>query len=205
MVYSQRDDNSCGIACVIMVNFKLKKWQLAGAAAVGMAAPGLGPMASRFAVNSALKSEDEVDAAYARVTGKPYNGHEYTFATKLKNVLNELNIGTWKAEAVNQTALADKIATVSPDCGGAPAILLVNWRAGGGHFVVCDLFRKNSDGMVADVCDPWDGAVRTIALVSGQPVTYLAQPESGIDFGQSHRNYGSGNSGSMNGWIIYRT
>lgn len=204
VVYGQQSDASCGIACVIMVNFKMKKGQLAAAAA---SVPGGGVfsvpvVAGAFA--GAVKSEEEVDAAYAKVSGQPYTGSTYTYADVLPKVLNKLNIGTWTSKCVPATQVADTI--ISRAGSNTPCITLVHWRAGGGHFVVCDNVVRTGNGTEADFCDPWDAAVRTISLRPGQSILYqsAAVNQPGLDLGQ-HKSYASCSTADMDGWIVYQT
>ena len=121
MVYGQQASNSCGIACVMMVNFKMKKWQLAAALttapAGGAAVPAIG-----FNIASAIKLESQVDAAYAKATGKPYDGSTDTRATQLPKVLNNLGIGEWIAECYTGGNLADKIISYAGTGAGAAPV-----------------------------------------------------------------------------------
>ena len=105
VVYSQQAENSCGIACVIMVNFKMKKWKLAvaaSAASAGIVAAAPGMVS---AVSDTMRSEKEVDAAYAKVIGRPYDGSADSDATLLPQVLNQLSIGRWQSEYVPALSL----------------------------------------------------------------------------------------------------
>ncbi len=202
MVYGQQAEDSCGIACMLMVNFKLKKWQLAGAAA---AAPsGVFAFANAaVAFESAVKSEPEVYAAYSKVSGQPYKGDTYTYATILPGVLNNLDIGTWSARCVASNKVADTILDRS--FMGPPFIILVHWRSGAGHFVMCDNIVQDKAGTTAYICDPWDAAVRSVTLRRGQPLTYQAQEQAGWDLGQARKKYGAPSTGAMDGWLVYRT
>ena len=203
MVYSQHSQASCGIACVMMTNFKMKKWELArslSAAPAGLvAAPSIA-----MSFESAVKVENEVYAAYAQVSGQPYDGSAYTYVAQLAPLLNQLGIGTWRADFIGGSAMADKLThLVGP--GKPPVIALVHWSNSGGHFVVCDTIGKTGGMTVADICDPWDGALRTVTLTTGAPVYYdiLSDPQQ-IDLGQKHFKYNAASHGEADGWIIYR-
>jgi hypothetical protein len=204
MVYGQQNTNSCGIACVMMVNFKMKKANLAIAAG-GLGAGIAGLPVIGYNLASAVKVERQVYEAYARVSGKKYDGSQDTSALLLPKVLNELGIGTWVAEWIPQAQLADRIKFSVYGRNGAPVIALVYWRnSQTGHFVVCDTVVRSKGAIVADICDPWDTAVRTIPLTSGSPVVYQADTASGlVDFGQTHYT-ASSSTGDMNGWFIHR-
>ena len=204
MVYGQQASNSCGIACVMMVNFKMKKWRLAASlssAPAGIAAlPSIG-----FNVASAIKLESQVYTAYTKVTGKKYDGTADTFAEELPKVLNNLGIGTWIAECYAPEDLSAVIMNCVGGPDGAPVIVLVGWHSGGGHFVVCDTVVRSGSEVFADVCDPWDTAVRTVRLTSEFAVGYDANKATDlIDLGRKHNDH-HGNWGAMNGWIIHQT
>jgi hypothetical protein len=209
VVYSQEAEQSCGLACVIMTNFKMKKWMLEGAMVAG-AVPGIGPIvgpiASKYARDSAIKAEKEVYKAYAKVSGQPYNGSTTTNATILPKVLNELGIGTWTSTCLSATAIADSIKTNFSGSTGAPMILLLHWTSGSGHFVVCDSVSKSGGDVYANICDPWDGQVRTPKLSSGQETTYTTDaPGFHVDFFQTHHDYAKVDVGKADGWVICRT
>ena len=201
MVYSQQAQASCGIACVIMTNFKMKKWDLARSLSTSPAGLVAAP-AIKMSLDSAVKVEEEVYAAYARISGKPYNGSTYTHVAQLAPLLNQLGIGTWQADCMAGATMAERFKQlVGP--GKAPIIALVHWSDAGGHFVVCDTIAKSGRETVADICDPWDGALRTVTLTSGQPINYVAQSEPNqVDMGQKHFQYGSRSHGEADGWII---
>ena len=203
MVYGQQAGKSCGIACVMMVNFKMKKWQLAASlssAPAGIAAlPGIG-----YNVASAIKLESQVYAAYGKATGKKYDGSADTFATQLPKVLNNLGIGVWTAECYADRDLADTIIGSVGGADPAPVILLVHWLNGGGHFVVCDTVVRAGAQTFMDICDPWDTAVRTVQITSGTPIAYdVNRATDLIDLGQSHKDHNA-SAGDMDGWIIRR-
>jgi hypothetical protein len=85
-------------------------------------------------------------------------------------------------------------------------ILLLHWTSGNGHFVVCDSITKSNGANYANICDPWDGQVRTPQLTSGQATSYTADaPGFQVDFFQSHYDYTGTPSGAADGWVVYRT
>jgi hypothetical protein len=203
VVYSQKAEASCGIACIIMVNFKLKKWQLAAAASAVPAAGLAAAPSAAVAFAGAVKSEEEVDAAYTKVSGHPYKGATYTYAQVLPKVLNQLGIGRWEAKCLHSDALAGAILDRAPM--GYPFIALVHWRDdGSGHFVVCDNVVVRPSGASADFCDPWDAAVRTLPLTRDEEIVYQAQDQPGVDLGQAHHKYSAASTADMDGWIVYR-
>ena len=204
MVYGQQASDSCGIASIMMVNFKMKKWQLAAALSTapagGVALPVIG-----FNVESAIKLEKQVYGAYSAVSGRPYHGDTGTKPTVLAQVLNKLGIGTWVAERHTDGALAGKIIdVVGSPAKPTPAILAVYWRGTGGHAIVCDNVMRTATGGTADFCDPWDTSVRTLTLTRGSPIVYDVGKQDGlIDFGRSHNDY-TPSTGDMDSWIIFR-
>ncbi|MEO6340468.1 MAG: hypothetical protein ABIO39_10550, partial [Caulobacteraceae bacterium] len=179
----------CGIASVMMVNFKMKKWQLA--ASVSTAPAGAAAFAGiGFNVASAIKLESQVYAAYAAVTGQPYDGSAYTDGYKLIEILNKLGIGKWAIEYYDGGGLPGKLmAFVGGPAAPAPAIVHVKWRSQGAHFIVCDTVIRSGAQTYADFCDPGDGSVRTVQLTRGTPIVYRS---------------GSGAVGDMKGWVLYR-
>ena len=191
MVYSQENSNSCGIACVRMVVFKTNKFR---------------PQAI------ALRSEQSIDADYARVAGIPYDGSTYSNATLLFQLLNRFTTDTWVAEYVGPNAIAQKLIDCvgvggSPAAAtGAPVIVLVGWSAGGAHFVVVDSVNTSGGKHYASVCDPWDGNVHITEFTAGQPFNYTGAPVPwSWSVGAPEHDYAGGaSSGASNGWIIHK-
>ncbi|MDR3374406.1 MAG: hypothetical protein P4L98_11820 [Ancalomicrobiaceae bacterium] len=206
-VYSQQADNSCGIACIIMINFKLKKWQLGMAAAASVALGAWSNPIMDKVMHSAVKSEQEVYAAYAKLTGKAYDGSQYTDMGVLVDVLNELGIGRWSLEHVTNARLASRLMLGTRGPSAAPLMVHVKWRDnGGGHFVVCDEVDFEGTSLVADFCDPFDATVKTLAVSPGAGVTY--DTKTGPDpfsFVAPHYDYSAGKTGDLTGWVAYRT
>ncbi|CAN5213713.1 hypothetical protein BH11PSE2_BH11PSE2_20990 [soil metagenome] len=204
MVYGQQASNSCGIACIMMVNFKMKKLNLFSAMAE---VPGgmLGAPLVAFNVADAVKLEKQVYAAYAEVSGGAYDGSADTDGRILPQVLNKLGIGTWVCENYKGTDLPAKISRLVGGKHAAPVILLVHWRGDkSGHFVVCDTVVKSDTGTTADFCDPWDAVVRTVPLTGGSQIIYnVGKVEGLVDLGQSRNDHGT-SKGDMDGWIIHR-
>lgn len=103
MVYSQEAENSCGMASIMMINFKQKKGgMMTGLATAGHAAsvPVIGqamagPIAAA-AINYAVTTEPTVYKAYTKVTGTPYDGSDYSDAKFFPQVLKDLGLGEWE-------------------------------------------------------------------------------------------------------------
>jgi hypothetical protein len=196
LVYGQKADQSCGIACVMMVNYMLKRWELArNRDRVGLEI--------RHAADDAFRSEADVYAAYAKVSGQPYNGSKPTFTDMLVAILNELNIGHWQQIPLSSARVADRIIDSCMGQSPVPMILHVNWQTiRGAHFVVCDAAGPIRREMCADFCDPWDAAVHTLRITRGQPISYSAAQE--MPTGAPH-HYDQAMTGAMDGWVICRT
>jgi len=194
LVYGQQAYDSCGIACVMMVNYMLKRWELAG----NHVRPGL-----QHAVDDAFRSESDVDAAYAKVSGQPYDGNTATYTPILTAVLNQLNIGHWQQIPLSSARVADRIIDSCVGASPVPMIILVDWRSiSGGHFVVCDVAGPIRRQMCADFCDPWDASVHTLRIARGQPITYATAQETPTN---AHYYYHQATTGAMDGWVICRT
>ena len=168
--------NSCGIASIIMVNFKMKKHLVVAGVAAGAAVSSVpilggfvgGQLASAF-IDNAVKTEPEVYRIYTSVTGSAYDGSAYSDALKFPSVLLQLGLGDWECVFVGEGGFyaAAKAATDS----GTPVIGHVVWNSGGAHFVVIDEVHSTFGGKLC-VCDPWDGELRLVSATSGSPVNY---------------------------------
>jgi hypothetical protein len=205
MVYAQKAQNSCGMACMMMVNFKMKKGMMAAGVAAGGAisvVPGigtfLGATLSSKAIDYAVKTEPQVYAEYTRVTGSPYDGSAYSDCTHFPAVLKNLGLGNWETHWAGQTGFAK--AAKDATAAGAPVIGLIAWSGGGAHFVVIDEFH----GKYACVNDPWDGQVHVTPMTDGSAVTYNADPVIGWSIGGKKGTYPVGQTGTFNGWIVRR-
>jgi hypothetical protein len=192
MVYGQQAKNSCGIASVIMVNYLVKK-------------AGLSPYleANRLsgAYDDTYRSERDVDAAYSQVAGFTYNGTQDTNTELLTAVLNKLNIGQWRQLSISSNDISNKISNSCVGPRRVPIILLVNWRSGGGHFVVCDAAAQSEIGVRADFCDPWDASFHTLNIRRGEPLTYSTQKEAATS---AHHYYDEAKKADFSGWAICR-
>jgi len=206
MVYGQEAENSCGMACMMMVNFKMKKGLMMAGMAAGSAmsvVPVLGslvgPSLSEAAFRAAVKTEKEVYKAYTKVTGSPYDGSTYSDCTYFPQVLNDLYLGNWETVFVGQDGMSGAIKAATDR--GAPCIGLVNWDGGGGHFVVIDETHLG----YACVNDPWDAQVHVTKLSGNSPLRYNAGKEPiGFSLGGTKHKYRRGDVGTFNGYIVRR-
>ncbi len=202
MVYAQEAPNSCGMASILMINFKQKKGtMLAGLAAAGAVStlPIVGeavasPIASA-AIDYAVASEPEVYKAYTRVTGTPYDGSQYSFAEHFPQVLSDLGLGAWELVDAGETRFAEAATAATKK---APIIAHVTWP-GGGHFVVIDEFHAGS----ACIADPWDGELHVATLPKNQKsVYYPGDPVISFSIGGTRHSYSAGTVRTFSGWMV---
>lgn len=191
VVHRQEKVNSCGIASILMINFKLKKGLMAAGMAAGalmsvvpVAGGSMGLDLGRQALDYAVKTEPLVYKVYGDVVGTVYDGTAYTDAKNHPEVLKRLGCGAWElfwaGPAGVSKAIADSVGA------GAPVIVHIAWKAGGGHFVVVDEVVTIGGLPWAMVNDPGDGDVHITLLPPG------SQP-----------SYDSG-AGAFTGWIVRR-
>jgi hypothetical protein len=186
MVYKQEKVNSCGMASMMMINFKMKKTaMIAGFAAA--AAVDVVPVIGKFvgetmrkaALDYAIKTEPYVYSEYTKVTGTPYDGTTYSNANHFPAVLRNLGLGEWECVNVGQAGMA---AAIKAACkAGAPCITHTVWDKGGAHFCVVD----DTFGDELCVNDPGDGDVHITKAPDGAAIKY-------------------DNAGTMSGWIVRR-
>lgn len=205
IVYAQEEENSCGIASVMMVVFKINKLR-----------PG----------RQAIHREEEIYRVYdrhwqraypGRRGGTPYDGSIYTYASVLASTLNDLNCGRWEARNLGEgnvaQAIVDSVGTdivgtspiVNALTRGTPIILLTKWWVGGGHFVVVDTVNNFLGTLYASVCDPWDGNVHITRFETGQPFHYEAStPRFSWDAGGTRHEYAGSAGSTVRGWVVRR-
>jgi hypothetical protein len=212
MVRSQDQSNSCAMASIIMINFKMKKSAMfAGmSAGAGLSVSGipfgsyLGQTLSNAAINYAVKSEAEVSKLYEKVEGKAHdfekNGAMPDF---LPPIMSDLGLGQWESVNVGEAGLVQAVIDATKE---APVLLACVWDAGGGHALVVDECHSFFGTTYFCVCDPWDGELRPIAVTPGTTARYDGsdQPIS-ITFGGDRREYPAGNNkGKFDGRIVRR-
>lgn len=189
LVRKQEQVNSCGIACILMINFKMKK----GLMFAGMAAGAqvsvvpviggyLGSTLAKASLDYAVKTEPEVYKIYGDVVGTVYDGTAYTNGLKHPEVLRRLGLGNWECVNVGEGGMAEAVtAAVS---NGAPCIVHVVWDGGGAHFVCVDETADSGGKTYAMMNDPGDADVHPTAMAAGGTVRFK--------------------TGKMSGWIIRR-
>ena len=169
--------NSCGIASILMLNFKMKKHLMvaglsAGAAISSSGVPGgtyIGGQLSKLALEQAVKEEPEIYKVYSNVTGSIYDGSSYSNATFFPEVLRRIGLSGWECIFVTESQVYDTVKASTDK--GYPVIARIGWNNGGGHFTVIDEVHTLFGGTVC-VCDPWDGELRLVSASSGSPIKY---------------------------------
>jgi hypothetical protein len=168
LCFSQEQTESCGLACVKMIMFKVNKLR-----------PG----------HAALVTEKWIENIYKKHDPTAVNvGSEGIDLSAMVGALNELKIGTWQyASPPNQDIPELLIEKLKPDVAGLgavnsvlrgfPIILGVHWGSGGGHAVLLDTITKFpwANAWWGAVCDPGDGDVHVVRLHKGQQLTYKGQ------------------------------
>ena len=198
--------NSCGIASILMINFKMKKHlMLAGmSAGASIASSGvplggyIGAGLARGAFNQAVKEEPAIYKIYSSVTGSVYDGSTYSNATFYPEVLRQIGLSGWECVILSPSQVFDAVKA-STDAGN-PVIARVGWNSGGGHFTVID--QVHPSGHVC-VCDPWDGELRPIKGSSGNVINY--DPTGFVwsfSLGGNRHSYAGAGAGSFSGCIV---
>lgn len=209
MVYGQEKDCSCGIASIIMINFKMKKGRIAAAAStasIPVIGPAIAPALTGLALKDAVAAEEEVYKTYSEVSGTKYDGSTYTWSDQLPKVMNKLGIGTWKDKFVGESGVAGAILD-SVDSNSYPILLHTTWNVGGGgHFIVCDQVHDFMGTKYACICDPWNGDVVITSFEKGKIFNYTGKDPAGSwSIGGIKHSYDTPNPGKMSGWVIQRT
>lgn len=210
MVRSQDKDMSCGMASIVMMNFKIKKGLMfagmaAGAQLSASGIPGgsyVGQTLSKAAFDYAVKSEQEVYKIYDKYEGGTHN-FDTTGATPsfYPNVLADLGLGQWERVSVGEAGIAQ--AAIDATANGSPCMLGVSWDNGGGHAVVCDETHDFFGNKYLCICDPYNGELYVVSCTPGQTVRYDASDKpisTGTLFGGNARDYGA-TKGKLNGGI----
>jgi hypothetical protein len=215
MVRSQDLHYSCGMACIVMVNFKIKKGLMfagmsAGAAlqVVPVIGSYLGATLAQSAFDYAVASEKEVYALAEKAKGSPNDFNVCGVSLGLyPQVLADLGLGTWECVNVGEGGIVQ--ACIDSTNAGAPVILNTHWDAGGDHAVCVDETHSFFGTRYLCVCDPGDGELRLITGTAGSTVRYDGGDtpiSTHTIFGGSAIGYtpGANNKGKFDGWIVRR-
>jgi len=200
--------NSCGIASILMVNFKMKKHLMvagvsAGASIASSGAPlgtFIGGQLARAAIDNAVQEEPAIYRIYSDVTGAVYDGSTYSVAGQFPEVLRRLGLGTWERVFVAETDVYTTIKAAID--AGNPVITRVAWNSGGAHFVCIDEVHETAGGGKLCVCDPWDGELRLVDGAANSVVNY--DPTGFVwsfSLGGNRHSY-TGGAGKFSGCIV---
>ena len=125
MIYAQEMPNSCGMASIMMVNFKQKRDTMMTGLAAGaqlnnlpLVGPAAGQALMKAAIDYAVKSEPEVYKEYTKVTGSPYDGSGYSDCLFFPKVLKNLGLGEWEAVYVGPTGFSAAAKAASEAASG---------------------------------------------------------------------------------------
>jgi hypothetical protein len=211
MVYAQERPNSCGMASVLMINFKVKKAAMMagiGAAAAVSSVPIIGSTVgatmARAALDYAVKSEPYVYQHYTAVTGTPYDGSEGSQPGPRAQVLTNMGCGQWRKRDLASTS--DLPAAIRAGlAGGAPVMIGVDWDGGGAHAMVVD--GAHGDNLL--ICDPWDGELRVVSAPDGSPLRYIpgsvwSFSVGGTRYGGTDTPYARGSAGTGRPYVVER-
>ena len=154
-VWKQNQMNSCGIACVWMaksiarqMSFAEDEWELAVrtfGSAVGVALARIGAQASGpMTLNPAAFSNDQSSMASSLANFGFYAG-------QIANILRgeRLHVEHTGFDGKAHSIHSHKIAY------NKPAIALVAWNGGGGHFIVVGRATRHA----LSILDPWNGHI----------------------------------------------
>jgi hypothetical protein len=199
IVAAQSKDQSCALASIKMVYFKMNK---------------LRPGASNLA------TERELEKLYkqkARETSHDFD-QEGSNPEVMVDVLNAMGMGQWAIDWPPVTDVSARIEKyVGVDQFGLgitginaasrkyPVILACYWQPRGGHAIVVDtVTRVPLMGNYATICDPWDADVHFEKIEIGRPLTYNPRAVGGWNFwGETKADKaGIGGNGMIKG-IIY--
>lgn len=210
MVRSQDKEMSCGMASIVMINFKIKKGLMfagmaAGAQIQTSGIPGgsfVGQTLSKAAYGYAVKSEQEVYDIYNKHEGGTHD-FDTTGATPslYPKVLADLGLGQWERANVGEAGLVQ--AAIDATADGTPCMLGVTFDNGAGHAVVCDETHSFFGTTYLCICDPYNGELYVVSCTPGQSVRYDASDKpisTGTMFGGNARDYGTA-KGKFNGGI----
>jgi hypothetical protein len=213
MVRSQDKEMSCGMASIVMMNFKIKKGLMFAGLAAGAqlqfsGLPGgsyVGQTLSQASVAYAIKSEAEVYKLYEKAQGSPNDFNvEGADPSLYPQVLASLGLGSWEYADVGETGLVQ--AAINATAGGGPVLVGVTWDGGGGHAVVCDEVHDFLGKKYLCICDPWNGELYVVPGTVGAAVRYDASSKptsTGTLFGGKAYAYTT-EKGKLDGGILRR-
>ncbi|MDX2038571.1 MAG: hypothetical protein SFX72_18130 [Isosphaeraceae bacterium] len=176
MVAAQNKNESCGLACIKMVIFKVNKLR-----------PGA----------AALQTEKTIEKRYRKLAGETVHDFDVYGSDPdiMVEVLNSFGIGNWAIEWPGLNDVGSKIAKyvgvdqmglgftgINAIKRGYPVILACYWKGGGGHAIVVDTVTSVPLlGTYATICDPWDADVHFEEIKNNAPFTYKPKAAIGVN------------------------
>jgi hypothetical protein len=188
MCYAQEATDSCGIACAIMANFKLKSGSLGTGDFAKTLFPSYGAQIGKLLGSSSGGPTTTAEQQVYKLVSSTYDGTAGTTGSQVAALLNALSIGTWTA---TDPAPSNKIAgqVVASFKAGWPIIIGNSWykgpthlqKAKGGHWVLVDAVNTFGGQLYASVCDPITGNVHVTPFTVGQDFVYDPSNPIGIE------------------------
>lgn len=193
LVYGQERQISCGVACTVMAAFKVNKIR-----------PG----------TTAIFSEDDILKKAIALFGPNPLGTAGLNNPQMVQLLNDpsLKMSGWKLSTLSQTQITNKIIKevgvtggFGPAAGLTPVIVGVDWKSGGGHWVVVDSIRSVLGSLYATVCDPWDASVHVVPVKRNDSFSYTGRKVIDFDFWGKRNEYETPSvGGTFLGDVIWR-
>jgi hypothetical protein len=188
LVAAQGKDQSCGLAAIKMVVFKVNKLR-----------PG----------TTSFSTERDIETKYKKLAGETTHDFDLTGSSPsvMVKVLNSFGIGNWAIDNPPLNDVGTKIAQyvgtdqfglgltgINAAKRGYPVILACYWSGGGGHAIVVDTVTSVPImGTYATICDPWDADIHFEKIEDGKPFTYAPTAAIGINFWGDVKGVPSGN------------
>jgi hypothetical protein len=177
MVAAQNKGQSCALASIKMVYFKMNKLR-----------PG----------TSSLATEQQLESLYKAKARETVHDFDQAGSNPqvMVDVLNAMAMGNWAIAWPPLTGVGDLIEKyVGVDQFGLgatginaatrkyPVILACYWQPRGGHAIVVDTVTSVPFmGTYATICDPWDANVHFEKIEKNKPFTYNPKAVSGLNF-----------------------
>ncbi len=192
-VFGQESTIACGVACAIMAVFKINKLK-----------PG----------SKAVYDEKQIVDLATKLFGPNPLGAAGLNNPQMLRLLNhaDLKMGGWKFGTLPPGSVPQKIidvvgvtSRIGPTVDVKPMILGVDWKGGGGHWVVVDTVREFMGKRYATVCDPWDANVHMVPIEAKKTFAYTGQKVQGFDFwGKRHEYTAPSEGGVFVGDVLWR-
>jgi len=195
MCYAQEQVASCGLACCVMVNLRMKSGSVGLRTLAKALFPSLGVITGKLLHPDAKRTAILAEQQVYNMLGGNYTGATDTTGDQLVSILNRLNIGSWQSRSRSTYAISSEM--VDAHKGGWPLIIGCSWyqdaehtkRAGSGHWVVADGVNKFNGKLYANICDPLTGNVHITPFEPGKPFSYDPTDPIGWNAGMDNYRY----------------